>query len=67
MAESTKKAKRQRLDLSQSETTIFMDIVKNSEGGKLFATVMSGTTTNEMKFKVWQMSPISSGIVQGRI
>ena len=48
------KAKRQRLDLSQTERSIFMDIVKKSEGGKLFTTVMSGTTTNEMKFKVWQ-------------
>ena len=47
-------AKRKRQDYSQSEKEIFMDIIKNSDGGNLFKIVMAGTSTNEMKFRVWE-------------
>ena len=43
-----------RVNYSSSDKEIFMDIMKNADGGKLFTVVMSGTTTNDMKHRIWQ-------------
>ena len=43
-----------RVNYSNSDKEIFMDIMKNADGGKLFTVVMSGTTTNDMKHRTWQ-------------
>ena len=43
-----------RVNYSSSDKEIFMDIMKNADGGKLFNVVMSGTTTNDMKHRIWQ-------------
>ena len=31
-----------------------MEIIKNSDGVNLFKIVMTGTSTNEMKFRIWE-------------
>ena len=43
-----------RVNYSNADKEIFMDIMKNADGGKLFTVVMSGTTTNDMKHRTWQ-------------
>ena len=43
-----------RVSYSNADKEIFMDIMKNADGGKLFTVVMSGTTTNDMKHRTWQ-------------
>ena len=43
-----------RVNYSNADKDIFMDIMKNADGGKLFKVVMSGTTTNDMKHRTWQ-------------
>ena len=43
-----------RVNYSNADKEIFMDIMKNADGGKLFTVVMSRTTTNDMKDRTWQ-------------